>query len=220
MIFVHFNPRPREEGDLYCVAHFFRQLYFNPRPREEGDFSTQAGICPLNVISIHALVKRATGKYCAREIRKDISIHALVKRATLRHIFFAWITFYFNPRPREEGDRYHVPLIHSRIISIHALVKRATLKIGVKTTKIAISIHALVKRATYKVYYIPLYNAHFNPRPREEGDLMIVLTLIVCLTISIHALVKRATHSIYHQPYLTEISIHALVKRATYLVYL
>ena len=49
-------------------------------------------------------MKRATGKYCAREIRKDISIHALVKRATV-------YTYSKGVDPS---------------ISIHALVKRAT----------------------------------------------------------------------------------------------
>ena len=35
------------------------------------------------VISIHALVKRATNWICARNYKALISIHALVKRATL-----------------------------------------------------------------------------------------------------------------------------------------
>ena len=35
----------------------------------------------------------------------------------------------------------------------------------------AISIHALVKRATATVPTVTARNTHFNPRPREEGDL-------------------------------------------------
>ena len=57
-----------------------------------------------NPISIHALVKRATGLFDEYIDKYAISIHALVKRAT-------------------GGGTIPPPLI---IISIHALVKRAT----------------------------------------------------------------------------------------------
>ena len=34
----HFNPRPREEGDItYLCENYMIVMYFNPRPREEGD---------------------------------------------------------------------------------------------------------------------------------------------------------------------------------------
>ena len=56
------------------------------------------------MISIHALVKRATGITSVNPVTVVISIHALVKRAT----------------------EYVLRLKHSLIISIHALVKRAT----------------------------------------------------------------------------------------------
>ncbi len=55
-------------------------------------------------ISIHALVKRATGAIVLDVSKVDISIHALVKRATMRFISADKNSFYFNPRPREEGD--------------------------------------------------------------------------------------------------------------------
>ena len=32
-----FNPRPREEGDIYTQSGWCAADYFNPRPREEGD---------------------------------------------------------------------------------------------------------------------------------------------------------------------------------------
>ena len=35
-----------------------------------------------------------------------------------------------------------------------------------------ISIHALVKRATYRRFYGGRLCKHFNPRPREEGDIL------------------------------------------------
>ena len=35
----HFNPRPREEGDIFLVTFLGIVCYFNPRPREEGDIA-------------------------------------------------------------------------------------------------------------------------------------------------------------------------------------
>ena len=55
--------------------------HFNPRPREEGDVSAKFN-AKRNVISIHALVKRATGGGTIPPPVIIISIHALVKRAT------------------------------------------------------------------------------------------------------------------------------------------
>ena len=58
----------------------------------------------VTAISIHALVKRAT-RFChAAFILLTISIHALVKRATYANFVEFVEIFYFNPRPREEGD--------------------------------------------------------------------------------------------------------------------
>ena len=57
------------------------------------------------LISIHALVKRATNFCAVTGIRLIISIHALVKRATCRTDTTPDNNCYFNPRPREEGDK-------------------------------------------------------------------------------------------------------------------
>ncbi len=56
--------------------------------------------------------------------------------------------------------------------------------------------------------------AHFNPRPREEGDATKGYVLPAD-EISIHALVKRATQALLNANNPLSISIHALVKRAT-----
>ena len=77
-------------------------------------------------------------------------------------------------------------------ISIHALVKRATKENFNNMLISGISIHALVKRATDKTNYYYFVRIHFNPRPREEGDLFHAV-LFSSKLISIHALVKRAT---------------------------
>ena len=79
------------------------------------------------IISIHALVKRATFFINGDENGMIISIHALVKRATYyeRH---GWCNVCdFNPRPREEGDSIDKMSVCRYCISIHALVKRATI---------------------------------------------------------------------------------------------
>ena len=57
------------------------------------------------IISIHALVKRATTPSAAKSVYPvDISIHALVKRATYGAGKVSVGLGDFNPRPREEGD--------------------------------------------------------------------------------------------------------------------
>ena len=106
------------------------------------------------------------------------------------------------------------------------------------TKGVDISIHALVKRATRNRYNTAYVTAHFNPRPREEGDYFKSSRYIIIKYfnprpreegdalyqaetfsrfISIHALVKRATYAEYEDYERCNISIHALVKRATQL---
>ena len=181
-----------------------------------------------------------------------------MKRATFAEDFGFRVAFYFNPRPREEGDKLLCFLRYARLISIHALVKRATRELQriKSSTEISIhalvkratlvatnlcwlayiSIHALVKRATLSTCYVNRSTCHFNPRPREEGDLLrprktekathfnprpreegdgFAPSNASSARISIHALVKRATISRYLSSFTVVISIHALVKRAT-----
>ena len=100
-------------------------------------------------------------------------------------------------------------------ISIHALVKRATDCPTFSIKNGCISIHALVKRATNPIKQTTFSYKHFNPRPREEGDLLFSLFFFCFYIISIHALVKRATYIFADRCNAFNISIHALVKRAT-----
>ena len=58
-----------------------------------------------------------------------------------------------------------------------------------------ISIHALVKRATNQLSGLICARFNFNPRPREEGDILRAGKKGDA-AISIHALVKRATYQI------------------------
>ena len=59
------------------------------------------------IISIHALVKRATKTPILIKADQNISIHALVKRATYTASYTAEMRRNFNPRPRKEGDTVH-----------------------------------------------------------------------------------------------------------------
>ena len=77
----HFNPRPHEEGDCKIRQGCRSRQNFNPRPHEEGDNLARSRM-RLSGISIHALMKRATG-YKIRSYPTNSN---------------------FNPRPHEEGD--------------------------------------------------------------------------------------------------------------------
>ena len=151
-----------------CIAYF--DGYFNPRPHEEGDATVLSTISKL-VISIHALMKRATALKQLADYKQGISIHALMKRATKSLFNGHCKRYYFNPRPHEEGDRsFYKCLIFLSTISIHALMKRATLRGQLLADPLLISIHALMKRATGWSVAVKGQPPNFNPRPHEEGD--------------------------------------------------
>ena len=73
-------------------------------------------------------MKRATALEGAWICEVGISIHALVKRATGGEDYTAFSIVHFNPRPREEGDHAATDKALDAMISIHALVKRATVE--------------------------------------------------------------------------------------------
>ena len=126
----HFNPRPRKEGDIDfdCVAHFngrfqstpsqrgrllqVRQavilLQFQSTPSQRGRPNTVYPKGFMIFISIHALAKRATIYPILCVFCILISIHALAKRATGGLTNDKRKYWYFNPRPRKEGDNFIV----------------------------------------------------------------------------------------------------------------
>ena len=138
-------------------------------------------------------MKRATHRFATAGEVAVISIHALVKRATfitryLPHFFgyfnprpreegdgkiccFGKVAVYFNPRPREEGDRYRpCRICWCCCISIHALVKRATARPALNASIAAYFNPRPREEGDLLVLQISLRQCHFNPRPREEGD--------------------------------------------------
>ena len=146
------------------------------------------------VISIHALVKRAT--YLCNVDKKSlagISIHALVKRATCIYIVKGGRSIDFNPRPREEGDAKYTELRFMSAISIHALVKRATVP-ATRSAEMGGNFNPRPREeGDFTMLIFVAGNWNFNPRPREEGDLKEQRQAQEGKEISIHALVKRAT---------------------------
>ena len=144
----YFNPRPHEEGDTVTVYFPIDSRDFNPRPHEEGDDFNHSVLIAVDEISIHALMKRATIRPLIRLCSIAISIHALMKRATMSVTRLEPISYYFNPRPHEEGDAPGTNLKFDGEISIHALMKRATSDYVPWQSYFCISIHALMKRAT------------------------------------------------------------------------
>ena len=106
------------------------------------------------MISIHALLKRATTTTDLGGKPLGISIHALLKRATLFHC----LIFLF------------------RHISIHALLKRATSSKVTYQIQSFISIHALLKRATKIIQKYKNVSINFNSRSPEESDALVSAT--------------------------------------------
>ena len=102
---IHFNPRPRKEGDTPYGIRMGMTGNFNPRPRKEGD-DTRCQFLPLEIDFNPRPRKEGDAVPCRHQSRHiRISIHALAKRAT--------------------DDKTQIPYIV--YISIHALAKRATL---------------------------------------------------------------------------------------------
>ena len=110
-------------------------------------------------------MKRATRRCAAATQRTTISIHALVKRATGIAGHDEYNTCDFNPRPREEGDYIFYRGSQRFYISIHALVKRATPGPFDTNVSEGISIHALVKRATVRQDFIKAIVYPFQSTP-------------------------------------------------------
>ena len=93
-----FNPRPRKEGDSCRILQMDNIRYFNPRPRKEGDKIVYF-LGHSDLISIHALVKRATLLRQLDTLTLSISIHALVKRATVEQLFIKAVVVAFQSTP-------------------------------------------------------------------------------------------------------------------------
>ncbi len=79
---------------------------------------------------------------------------------------------------------------------------------------LAVSIRALAKRATMR-RDLQMSRICFDPRPREESDLGVAISLASDMPVSIRALAKRATRGDMIGTGFFGVSIRALAKRAT-----
>ena len=122
-----FNPRPREGGDRLLPVTGKAQNHFNPRPREGGDLisarqpSSPEGFqstpprggrrkrcrrCPKRAPFQSTPPRggrRQLGRFSSQSIL--ISIHAPARGATTARQIQQPKHSYFNPRPREGGDK-------------------------------------------------------------------------------------------------------------------
>ena len=156
---LNFNPRPREKGDLAVGIGVFVFVIFQSTPSWKGRRFAVGITGFICKISIHALVKRATGNKNDISKPRLISIHALVKRATCFCHNNLLCSMWFQSTPSWKGRQYVKDNgAESLYISIHALVKRATVKPPVTKT----------------------ISSDFNPRPREKGDQFNIFFHIFC----------------------------------------
>ena len=99
----YFNPHPREEGDRRNIDILHTAAYFNPHPREEGDLLLQS-FGDTVLISIHALVKRATSRNClSKKFQRYFNPRPREEGDCISEDYIEDFS-HFNPRPREEGD--------------------------------------------------------------------------------------------------------------------
>ena len=122
-----------------------------------------------------------------------ISIHALAKRATIRLMSAERNSFYFNPRPRKEGD----DTVNERREKL-ILFQSTPSQRGRPPDSISVS-----------------GGKRFQSTPSQRGRLNHLAKVKLTFLISIHALAKRATSAKTWQYNTRLISIHALAKRAT-----
>ena len=95
-------------------------------------------------------MKRATGDPLVTAFYDIISIHALVKRATLTRLLGNAMRSYFNPRPREEGDKSaSTSCLTASNFNPRPREEGDRRPLQTRLSSHGISIHALVKRATF-----------------------------------------------------------------------
>ena len=168
-------------------------------------------------ISIHALARSATRGYNVLRIlyikfqsthsrgvrqrarksgntNKRISIHALARSATNLVRVCKEYLIDFNPRTREECDRMYTDK-HNLVVAFQSTHSRGVRRYYIDKDSIRryISIHALARSATTKFEPYREEEQYFNPRTREECDLLKPTMHHSKLLISIHALARSAT---------------------------
>ncbi len=145
------------------------------------------------LVSIHALVRRAIRLGHKPIDCLLVSIHALVRRATSSEGWSFPKIPGFNPRPRTEGDpKWENGVQITSIVSIHALVRRAT---RVRPRKRGLN--SFQSTPSYGGRLLPMYSLSslfmFQSTPSYGGRRYPESFSAAIRHVSIHALVRRAT---------------------------
>ena len=143
-------------------------------------------------ISIHAPARGATPLSWGGVQEMSISIHAPARGATVRCRFPTTATAYFNPRPREGGDRRKNHRLCAKIISIHAPARGATTTLKGAPEGSYISIHAPARGATRAMRREETHEI-FQSTPPRGGRLPAQPPPLWPGVISIHAPARGAT---------------------------
>ena len=125
LVVAGFNPRPREGGDFWALAHVLVHPVSIHAPVKGATKAIDHDDCKGEV-SIHAPVKGATFGCSQGRQGWHVSIHAPVKGATWEQPARSTRRCRFNPRPREGGDLERRDTSYAVVVSIHAPVKGAT----------------------------------------------------------------------------------------------
>ena len=214
-----FQPTPSRGGRPETTLRWGRcARCFNPRPHAEGD-TTQDGMSSTQLVSTHALTRRATGASESRlGYSAGVSTHALTRRATRPHEHHAAKRRKFQPTPSRGGRRRDRPAAGPDVrVSTHALTRRATKSYkdcaaltpkfqptpsrgGRHSTALRGSPYAKPFQPTPSRGGRPDIDVRsarvqdgFNPRPHAEGDVAEQATRLGVVVVSTHALTRRAT---------------------------
>ncbi len=212
---------------------------FNPRPPAEGDPLTgkRSGLHPQ--VSIHALLRRATGisvlprlillfqstpscggrhntPIAGREWA-NVSIHALLRRAT-RPTATCWNgRWSFNPRPPAEGDA-HYPVNSALPYGFNPRPPAEGDTYCLRFSKTNLSFQSTPSCGGRQVSDVGrvYLRGGFNPRPPAEGDMLLCTPYARLIGFqSTPSCGGRQEHrAMYGSRYV--VSIHALLRRATW----
>ena len=191
----------------------------------------------ISGISIHALAKRATSLYRFLPLKTVFQSTPSRRGRQSLPLFFTSTFVIFQSTPSRRGRRATTTPPTSIVIFQSTPSRRGRQPLKKIITERIISIHALAKRATFSEPSLHQAYAHFNPRPREEGD-AINTALLHAKSLFQSTPSRRGRPSIVIPPYhicifqstpsrrgrrsyflvsfrVRPISIHALAKRAT-----
>ena len=125
--YICFNPRAREERDLFAFDCYSMALWFQSTRSRRARPANIKAYAHIVSVSIHALAKSATYRRIERVRRNKVSIHALAKSATRQSKTLNPARLFQSTRSRRARQSEPRQRGHERNVSIHALAKSATI---------------------------------------------------------------------------------------------